>query len=74
MTLNDQLQALRRDVDLFAGANLDTPLASLPHWGSLAVLLVIQHCETQHGLALTGTQIRGCSTVSDLLALIPQQP
>jgi hypothetical protein len=71
MTSSEKLQALQQDVDLFVGATPDTPLAGLPHWGSLAVLLVILHCETQHGLVVTGAQVRACTTVGDLLELIP---
>ena len=71
MTSSEKLQALQQDVDLFVGATLNTPLASLPHWGSLAVLLVILHCETQHALVVTGAQVRACTTVGDLLELIP---
>ena len=71
MTSSEKLQALQLDVDLFVGASDSTPLASLPHWGSLAVLLVILHCETQYGLEVTGAQVRGCATVGDLLKLIP---
>lgn len=71
MTASEKLQALQLDVDLFAGATLETPLAGLPHWGSLAILLTIHHCETKYGLVLTGAQVRGCPTVGDLLELIP---
>lgn len=71
MTAAEKLQALQADVDLFVGATPETRLAGLPNWGSLAVLLVILHCETRHGLALTSAQVRGCATVGDLLKLIP---
>jgi len=71
MTSAEKLQLLQADVDLFVGATEQTPLASLPHWGSLAILLTIHHCETQHGLVVTGAQVRGCPTVGDLLELIP---
>ncbi len=71
MTSAEKLQALQADVDIFVGATEHTPLATLPHWGSLAVLLVILHCETQHGLVVTGAQVRGCTTAGDLLKLLP---
>ncbi len=73
MTSSEKLQALQLDVDLFVGATLDTSLAGLPHWGSLAILLTIHHCESRYGLALTGAQVRGCTTVGDLLELFPQR-
>ena len=71
MTSAEKLQALQADVDVFVGATEHTPLVTLPHWGSLAVLLVVLHCETQHGLVVTGAQVRGCKTVGDLLELLP---
>ena len=71
MTTSEKLQALQLDVDSFVGATEHTPLATLPNWGSLAVLLVILHCETQHGLVISSTEIHGCKTVGDLLKLLP---
>ncbi len=67
----EKLKLLQDDVDVFATATVETPLTSLPDWGSLATLLVIVHIEERHKLAVTGAQIRGCGTVGDLLALIP---
>ena len=69
-----KLAALQADVDVFAPAGLATPLASLPQWGSLTILLVILHGETRYGVALAGTQVRACATVADLLKLFPEQP
>jgi acyl carrier protein len=71
MTPDEKLRLLRSDVDLFATAQPDTPLASLPDWGSLAILLIIVHLEEKHRLTVSGAQIRACRTVADLLALIP---
>jgi acyl carrier protein len=71
MSPSEKLHALQADVDLFVGATPETRLASLPSWGSLAVLLVILHCETKYGLAVSSAQVRGCTTVGDLLQLIP---
>ncbi len=71
MTTSEKLQALQLDVDFFVGATEHTPLVTLPNWGSLAVLLVILHCETQHGLVISSTEIHGCKTVGDLLKLLP---
>jgi len=73
MTSSEKLQALQADVDVFDGATECTVLASLPHWGSLAVLLVILHCETRYGSVVTGPQVRGCKTVGDLLKLFPKR-
>jgi hypothetical protein len=73
MSPAEKLHALQADVDLFVGATPETRLASLPSWGSLAVLLVILHCETKHGLTVTSAQIRSCATVGDVLQLIPER-
>jgi acyl carrier protein len=67
-----KLEALRADVDALAGAGLDTVLASLPGWDSLAVLLTISHCEHAYGAVITAAQIRACRTVRDLLAHLPR--
>lgn len=74
MNRADQLRSLQVDVDALAAADEMTVLASLPQWDSLALLLVVSHCEGVHGLAITGAQIRACRTVADLLDLLPQQP
>lgn len=71
MNAAEKLRLLRADVDVFATATAETPLAALPDWGSLAVLLIIVHCEDRHRLTVSGAQIRACRTVADLLALIP---
>ncbi len=65
-------RALQADVDALADApaGLDTVLAALPRWDSLAVLLVITHAEQAHGRALTGAQVRACRTARDLVALL----
>ena len=62
--------ALQAEVDALAGATPDTPLAGLPRWDSLAVLLVITHAEQAYGRAPTGAQVRACRTGRDLLALL----
>lgn len=62
--------ALRAEVDALAAATPDQPLASLPQWDSLAVLLVITHAEQRHGRVLTGAQVRACRTGRDLLTLL----
>lgn len=74
MNRADQLRSLQVDVDALAAADEMTVLASLPQWDSLALLLVVSHCEGVHGFAITGAQIRACRTVADLLDLLPQQP
>jgi hypothetical protein len=64
--------ALQADVDALASApaGLDTVLGQLPHWDSLAILLVITHAEQAYGRALTGAQVRACRTGRDLVALL----
>jgi acyl carrier protein len=71
MNTAEKLRLMQADVDGFASASAETPLAALPDWGSLAVLLIIVHFEEKHKLTVSGDQIRGCRTVADLLALIP---
>ena len=58
-------------MDVVAGATSETRLEALPGWGSLAILLVIVHCEEKHHRVVTGAQVRGCRTVADLLLLLP---
>jgi hypothetical protein len=74
MSESSKLAALQADVDVFAAAVPSTPLASLPGWGSLTILLVILHGETRYGVALAGTGVRACATVADLLQLFPEKP
>jgi len=42
----------------------------LPGWDSLAILLVVSHCEHVHDLEVPGPQVRACRTLGDLLDLI----
>ena len=74
MNRAEQLKALRADVDALAQADETTVLAALPQWDSLALLLVVSHCEHVHGLEVTGAQVRRCRTVAELLDLIPSRP
>jgi acyl carrier protein len=71
MTRSEQLAALQSDVDALAHADEATVLAALPQWDSLAILLVVSHFEHVHDLEITGTQVRACRTVADILNLIP---
>jgi hypothetical protein len=71
MTPTEQLAALRADVDVLATATPETSLGALPNWDSLAILLVVSHCEHVHKHTVTGAQVRACRTVADLLALLP---
>ena len=66
--------ALQADVDGLNGPGItpETRLETLPHWDSLAILLVITHFEQAHGLVLSGKQIRACKTGRDLLQFIPR--
>jgi acyl carrier protein len=71
MTRSEQLKALQSDVDALAHADEATVLAALPQWDSLAILLVVSHFEHLHKIEITGTQVRACRTVGDILNLIP---
>ena len=66
----EMLNALKADIDILARADEATTLGSLPGWDSLAILLVVSHCEHVHDLEVRGPQIRACHTVADLLDLI----
>ena len=70
MTRPEMLNALRADIDILAQAEEASVLAAIPGWDSLAILLVVSHCEHVHDLEVRGPQIRGCRTVGDLLDLI----
>ena len=54
----EMLNALKVDVDVLARADEATSLGSLPGWDSLAILLVVSHCEHVHDLEVSGAQ--GC--------------
>ena len=70
MTRSEQLTALRADVDALARADEATVLAALPQWDSLAILLVVSHCEHVHDREITGAQVRACRTAGDILNLL----
>jgi acyl carrier protein len=70
MTRPEILNALRADIDLLAQAEETAVLAALPGWDSLAILLVVSHCEHVHDLEVSGAQVRACRTLGDLLDLI----
>ena len=48
MTRLEMLNALRADVDVLARAEETSVLGALPGWDSLAILLVVSHCEHVH--------------------------
>lgn len=48
----------------------DTKLADLPEWDSLAALGVIVMCDTDHGVTITGNDLKDCVTVADILAKV----
>ena len=70
MTRPEMLNALRADIDILAQAEEASVLAAIPGWDSLAILLVVSHCEHVHDLEVRGPQVRACRTVGDLLNLI----
>ena len=70
-TLEDQFKALQGEVDVLAGATLDTPLASLAQWDSLAILLVISYFENIQKVTLSGAQIRACRNAREIFNLKP---
>ena len=70
MNRADRLHALRQDVDALVDADEGTVLAALPGWDSLAILLVVAHCEHVHGLEVRGQQVRACRTLGELIDLI----
>ena len=70
MTRPEMLNTLRADIDILAQAEEASVLAAIPGWDSLAILLVVSHCEHVHDLEVRGPQVRACHTVGDLLDLI----
>ncbi len=66
----EMLNALKADVDVLVKADEATVLGALPGWDSLAILLVVSHCEHVHDFEVRGPQVRACRTVGDLLDLI----
>jgi acyl carrier protein len=70
MNRSEILYALRADIDILVAADETSVLDALPGWDSLAILLVVSHCEHIHNLEVRGPQVRACRTVGDLLDLI----
>jgi hypothetical protein len=70
-TIEDQFKALQGEVDVLAEATLDTPLASLAQWDSLAILLVISYFENIQKVTLSGAQIRACNSAREIFNLKP---
>ena len=48
----------------------DTKLADLPEWDSLAALATIVLFDTEYGKVIVGDDIKKCTTVGDLYALL----
>ena len=70
MSRTEMLDALRADVDVIAQADETSVLGALAGWDSLAILLVVAHCEHVHGLEVRGQQVRACRTLGELIDLI----
>lgn len=49
---------------------LDTKLADLPEWDSLAALATIVLFDTEYGKVIVGDDIKKCATAGDLYALL----
>lgn len=47
-----------------------TRLDSLPEWDSLAALGVILMCDTEYSVTITGNDLKACSTVGDIYAVV----
>lgn len=48
----------------------ETELVALPEWDSLAALGVIVMFDVEFGKAITGDDLKSCSTISDLYNLL----
>lgn len=48
----------------------DTNYRQLPEWSSMHALIVLALAETEYNVALSGEDLRSCSTVTDLQKLI----
>lgn len=49
---------------------LDTELQAMPEWGSLAALATIVMFDIDYGKVIVGDDIKKCTTVGDLYALL----
>lgn len=47
-----------------------TRLDSLPEWDSLAALGVILMCDTEYNVTITGNDLKACSTIGDIYAVV----
>ena len=47
-----------------------TRLDSLPEWDSLAALGVILMCDTEYNITITGNDLKACSTIGDIYAVV----
>jgi acyl carrier protein len=48
----------------------ETELNNLSEWDSLAMIEFVAMADTEHGVDLSGEEVRVCSTVADLTELI----
>lgn len=48
----------------------DTDYRQLPEWSSMHALIIIALAETEYNVTLTGEDLRGCRTVSDLYHIV----
>lgn len=50
--------------------DVDTPLASLPEWDSLAALGVIVMADMEYSKTITGEDLKKCVTLGDLYSVV----
>jgi acyl carrier protein len=58
------------DFQDYVEIKIDTLLANLPEWDSLAALGVIVMCDIEYGKTITGDHLKSCLTVKDLFLLV----
>ncbi|MGF1449642.1 MAG: acyl carrier protein [Opitutales bacterium] len=63
--LADSIEGLEAD-----GLTLDTRLADLDQWDSLAILTTIAMADADYEVTVTGQELNQCATVGEVYALI----
>ncbi|MGF1484179.1 MAG: acyl carrier protein [Opitutales bacterium] len=56
-----------------AGLTLDTRLADIPQWDSLAILTTIAMADADFEATVSGQELNQCATIGDIKALIERK-
>ena len=71
-TIEQFIEAFQSAVDFQEAVEITpgTELRSLPEWDSLAALATIVLFDTEYGKPIVGDDIKNCTTIGDLYALL----